>query len=327
MKRFCIAAFSAVILAITPAEVPAKGRYEEPSRPLIVRTAAFRGPTGLGMIRMFEDRPSLGQGVESEYTAYGSPDVLVPRLINREVEIAALPVNLAVNLYNRGVPIRLLAVIGNGLLYMVGTDESVTSLESLRGRTVQNVAKGSTPEFIFSRILDLRNLSGQVTVEFRYGHAELAQTLIAGRETVGILPEPFATKVLLANPRARLIADLQKEWARFHPEVPSYPMSVLVAVNTLIEERPGIVGRFLEEYRKSADWVAANPAEAGALAEKFAFGITRADAEQAVPRCGLTFVPAREAKPALEGLLAIFLKFAPESIGGKLPDEGFYAAH
>jgi NitT/TauT family transport system substrate-binding protein len=36
------------------------------------------------------------------------------------------------------------------------------------------------------------------------------------------------------------------------------------------------------------------------------------------------FIPAREAKPALETLFQAFLDFAPVSIGGKLPADSFY---
>jgi hypothetical protein len=37
-------------------------------------------------------------------------------------------------------------------------------------------------------------------------------------------------------------------------------------------------------------------------------------------------VEAPAARPLLEEFLAVFLEFAPEALGGKLPDDGFYAA-
>jgi NitT/TauT family transport system substrate-binding protein len=167
----------------------------------------MKGPTGIGMIRLFEDKPSLGEGISTEYTAYGSPDLVVPRMIKGEIDIAALPGNLAVNLYNRNAAYGLVGIIGNGVLYLVSTERELTSLESLRGGSVQNIARGSTPEFVVRHILEKKGLAGDVDVQFRYNHAELAQLLIAGRETRGILPEPFVSKVLLASPSAHIAAD------------------------------------------------------------------------------------------------------------------------
>jgi NitT/TauT family transport system substrate-binding protein len=101
-------------------------------------------------------------------------------------------------------------------------------------------------------------------------------------------------------------------------------MSVLVAKKSLFAERPGAVEKFIEAYQNSRDWVTANPGPAGVLAEKFDFGLSASDAEAAIPRCNLVFVRASRARRLLEEFLAIFLDFAPEAIGGKLPDEGFY---
>jgi NitT/TauT family transport system substrate-binding protein len=102
-------------------------------------------------------------------------------------------------------------------------------------------------------------------------------------------------------------------------------MSVLVIKDSLAKERPEIIKNFLTAYRESQDWVKAFPAAAGEIAERLAFGITKADAEEAIPRCNLIYIPAAEARPFMESLISIFFRFAPESIGRTLPDEGFYA--
>jgi NitT/TauT family transport system substrate-binding protein len=323
-KTICIAALLAAGVSFS---LCAKGAREDvPARngEITLRVAALKGPTGIGMIKMFRDGPSLGDKVGAEYTAYASPDVLVPKLVKGEIDIAALPGNLAANLYNRGAPYRLAAVIGSGVLYLVSTDPSVDGLESLAGRTLQNVAKGSTPEFVVRHILREKGLEASVDLRFQYNHAELAQLLVAGRETTGVLPEPFATKVLRAVRGARIAADFQKEWAAIHGGEGLYPMTVLVAKKSLYEGDARILENFLLEFRKSQEWVLARPGEAGALAEKLQFGLSAEEAAAAIPRCNLVFADSVSARPALEDFLGIFLDFAPESIGGKLPDEGFY---
>jgi NitT/TauT family transport system substrate-binding protein len=86
----------------------------------------------------------------------------------------------------------------------------------------------------------------------------------------------------------------------------------------------GVLEKFLEEYRKSQEWVTSHPAEAGVLAEKLEFGISALDGESAIPRCNLVFIEASASRRILEEFLGVFLEFAPEAIGGKLPDDGFY---
>jgi NitT/TauT family transport system substrate-binding protein len=276
------------------------------------------------MLKLFRDGADLGPGVAAEYNSYGSPDVLLPRILTGEADIAALPANLAANLYNRKVPYKMAAVIGGGVLYLVSSDRTMISLDSFRGKELNNIAKGSTPEFILRHLLESAGLAGDVKVTYRYNQIELSQTLIAGRESSGVLPEPFATKVLLANSKMKIVVDFQKEWARLHPEHPVYPMSVLVVKESLLKGRPDIVKNFLRAYRESQEWVKSFPAEAGETAEKLGFGITKADAEGAIPRCNLMYIAAAEARPLMESFLSIFLRFAPESIGRALPDEGFY---
>ncbi|GAB4375618.1 MAG: ABC transporter substrate-binding protein [Spirochaetales bacterium] len=291
--------------------------------PQVVRVAALKGPTGLGMIKLFQDKPELAGGIPTEFHAYPSPDVVIPRLLNGEIDIAALPTNLAVNLYNKKVPYALVAVIGNGVLYCISTDPTVKSLESLD--RVQNIAKGSTPEFLFKHILMARGLEDRVRVEFRYAPMELAQVLIAGKEKTGILPEPFATKVLRARPDARIVADLQEEWKELHPDTPAYPMTSLVARISFLRDHRPLMESFLSLYRDSQAWVKTHPEEAGILSSRLSFGISKEDAPDAIPRCNLTLVPAKEAMPVVERFLRVLFQFAPESIGGKLPDPEFYA--
>jgi len=293
------------------------------SQPEVVRVAALKGPTGLGMIKLFQEKPNLAPNVRTDFFAYPSPDVVIPRLLNGEIDIAALPINLAVNLYNKKIPYGLAAIIGNGILYCVSTDPTIKSLETID--RIQNVAKGSTPEFILRHILEAKGLQGKVKVEFRYAPVELAQLLIAGREKTGILPEPFATKVLRARPDARIISDLQEEWRALYPETPTYPMTALVVKFSFLRTYRSLVDSFLSLYRASQDWVKKYPEDAGILAAQLSFGIEREDAKDAIPRCNLTFVPAKESRPVMERFLRILLQVAPESIGGKLPDSEFYA--
>jgi len=59
--------------------------------------------------------------------------------------------------------------------------------------------------------------------------------------------------------------------------------------------------------------------------EKHDLGLKAAVAAKAIPRSAYVYEGAREARPSIEALLGVFLQLSPASVGGKLPDDGFYA--
>lgn len=61
----------------------------------IVNVAALNGPTGMGMVKLMDltDKYAV--------TTYQAPTDIAPKLINGEVDVAALPSNMAAVLYNK----------------------------------------------------------------------------------------------------------------------------------------------------------------------------------------------------------------------------------
>jgi len=43
-----------------------------------------------------------------------------------------------------------------------------------------------------------------------------------------------------------------------------------------------------------------------------------------IPHCNLTATPASQARPAIEAMLALMVEADPTTLGGGLPDDGFY---
>ena len=298
----------------------------EDAAPLELSISALKGPTGIGMVRLFEKKPDLGAKVSAEYQIAGAPDVIVSRILSEEVDIATLPVNVAVKLYNKGVPYSLGAIVGNGLLYMLSSDPDVKGIDSVRGTEIYNVGKGATPDFVLRYLLDARGIGGEkgATVRFTYPHPELAQMLIAGRVKTAVLPEPFVTMVTMKNENVLIVENLQEVWSETVGTEETYPMSVVVVKDDVWQKRPEVIEGFLKQYCESITWVSTTPKAAGELAEKYGIGMPAAVAAQAIPRLNLTFVPADDAREELERFLNVFMDYDPSAIGGKLPDGDFY---
>lgn len=317
-----------VLCAVAP--VWASGEQEvpieqEPAAPLEVSVEVLKGPTGMGTIRLLDGEPSFGENTTVSYAVNGAPNVLVSKVLSGEVDIAALPSNVAAKLYNSGVPYQLAAVNTLGVLYLVSNGVDVDTIGDLAGRRIDNSARGANPDIIFRHLLAEHGIDPEGDVELRYfNHTELAGLVISGRTDLAVLPEPFVTRVVNASETARVVMDLQEVWRDLKGENAFIAMGVLVVRNELVEEHPEFVADFLEEYRRSIEWVNANPADAGRLIEENELGFTAASATEAIPRANIRYLGALEARERLEEYFSVLLDYDPASVGGSLPDDGFY---
>jgi NitT/TauT family transport system substrate-binding protein len=275
------------------------------------------------MVRLFEEPPRI-PGFEVRVEALAQADLMAARFLSGEVQVGILPPNMAAKIRSSGKDIRAAAVVGAGMLSLLSADPGVQRIEDLRGKTVEVAGQGATPDYVFRRILDFHGIApdGDVTLGYSLAPPEIAQSLIAGRVTLALLPEPFATMALAGRPGLVTVSDIQEEWIKAGG-IGNYPMTLLVVDGAFASANAGAVGQILDAVKNSIEWVKADPAGAGALVEKHDLGLRASVAAAAVPRSNYVFIPAAEARPSLEALFRVFFESAPASIGA-MPDGGFY---
>jgi NitT/TauT family transport system substrate-binding protein len=301
-------------------------QQQKEAEKVTVNIAGLQGPTSIGMIKMIEDTPSLGQDVSSNYQIAQNPDIMVAKIIAGEVDFAIIPINLAAKIYNKGVDYRLAAMSTWGVLYVVGSEAGIKEWQDFEGKTVYSIGKGTSPDIIFRYLMAKNGLDPDKDVQMNYslGQIELAEAVIAEKVKLALLPEPFVTMMLTKNSNIALVMDIQEEWNKVNEGKVPFAQSGMVVRGEFAQKYPAIVAQVLEEYKKSIDWVNANPKEAGILTEKHNIGIKADIAEVAIPRCNQRFEDAQTSKEAVEAYLRVLYDFSPSDIGGKLPDEKFY---
>jgi len=299
------------------------------AQPLTVKAAAFKGPSGFGIVRMFENPPVLGENVTIEFQVLPTPKEMVARVAGGELDFAVFPSNMAAKLYTQGPGYLLGAVTGMGVLSVVSRDESIRDWSDLRGKTINSVGKGASPDYLLTYFLEKNGLDPDedVNVDFSITSGpQLAQLLIGGKRDTAVLPEPFVTMVTKKAPDVKVVLDFQETWKTLRSSDTSYPITVVVVNPKLADARPELVRAFLEAYEESIEWVNANPAEASVLIEKFDI-MPAAIARPAIPHCNLQFIYAEDARRIMEEYLEVLLNFNPASIGGELPDGDFYFSY
>lgn len=288
-----------------------------------VRVAALKGPTAMGMVKMMDD----DAGTNYAFEILASADEITPRLTQGDLDIAALPANLASVLYNRtGGEIRVLAINTLGVLYIAERGDGIHSVADLKGRTIYTAGKGSTPEYALNYILTANGLTPgeDVTIEFKSEHSECLAALMADETAAAMLPQPFLTTAMQKAEDVRMALDLTKEWDALQGEGGSAMITGVVAARAaFIDENPDAVAKFLADYEASVEFTNANAAEAAALVGKYDI-VPEAVAAKALPGCNICFIAGNEMQEKLSGYLQVLYDAAPESVGGALPDAGFY---
>lgn len=315
MKRI-IAIITAAVMLFSLAAFAACSKKQDDTE---IRIAALKGPTGMGMVKLADKQnyPNYTVSIEA------SPDALNPRIISGEVDVAAVPVNLASVLYNKlDGDISVLAVSTLGVLYVVEAGSEVNSVADLAGKTVYATGQGATPEYILNYLLDKNGVAGSVEVNYVGEHAALATMLADGSAEIGMLPEPNVTSTLAGNDNLRIALNLTEEWNKVCST--ELVQGVVIARKSFVNEHPEAIEQFLREYEKSSAFVNENIDEAAKLIVDVGILGNVEIAKKAIPNCNISFSKGEAMHKAVEGMLAVLFEANPKSIGGKLPDKDFY---
>lgn len=306
-KLLAILTLAVMLFAVGCATAPA-----EP-----VNIAALKGPTGMGISYMMEDTDKYNVELQD------APDVVVGKFINGEIDIAAVPLNLAAVLYNKTEGnVVLLNLDTLGVLYILENGDSIQSLADLAGKTIYASGEGATPQYVLDYLLAQNGLTDQVTVKYVGEHTALAAMVASGEAQIALLPEPFVSAVTVKNPDVRVALDLNTAWEEASGT--KLVMGVYIASRTFYNEHPDQVKAFLADYAASVEKVNTSADAAQKIADLGIVG-SAAIATQAIPRSYIVSITGEEAKTAASAVLNVLFTANPKSVGGKLPGDDLYA--
>ncbi|WP_234123657.1 ABC transporter substrate-binding protein [Clostridium hydrogenum] len=293
----------------------------------VMRVAALKGPTGMGMVQLMQDEDEKKSALDYKFTLADSPDELVGKIINGEIDVAAVPTNLALSLYNKTKgKIQLAAVNTLGVTYVLEDGNSIKSVADLKGKTIGASGKGTTADYALQTILKKNGIdpSKDITIDYKMQHADLATAAAAGNTKIAVLPQPFVTTAMMKNKNLRIALDLTKEWNKVMGSDSKLAIGCIIVQKQYAENNKKDLNKFLDEYRKSVDFVNGNVDKASSLIEKYKIVPKAAIAKKAIPYSNIVYIDAKDSKNFMNQFYKVLFDFDPKSVGGKLPDEGFY---
>lgn len=293
----------------------------------VIHVGGLKGPTSMGLAKLLDDVTNKKSDLNIEFTMAAAADELTPAFIQGNLDIMAVPSNLASVLYNKtNGAAQVLAVNTLGVLYVVDKGDSVSGIADLKGKTIMATGQGATPEYCLKYLLQQNGLDPEkdVTIEWKSEPTEIVAAMTqSADETIAMLPQPFVTVAQSKVEGLKVAIDLNKEWDSLD-NGSSLITGVVVVRKAFAQENPELVTAFLDEYKASTEYGNSNVEETSAMIESLGIVEKAAIAQKALPQCNITYIDGTDMKNALSGYLQILSEQNPNSVGGKLPEDDFY---
>lgn len=310
-------------------ELTADGSGDEPKLTCQagIRVGSLKGPTSMGLVSLMDKAAKGETSNVYEFTMTGKADELVGKIANGDLDIALVPANVASVLYAKTQGnVTVLDINTLGVLYVVASDDSITSMADLKGRTIYMTGKGTTPEYVMNYLLKENGLgSGDVDLQFKSEATEVASILKQDSSAIGVLPQPFATAACIQNENLKTVLDLTEQWDMLNKDSGSMLVTGVTLVRSdFLRENRSPIEDFLKDHAESALFTSGHPEEAAALIAAQGIVEKAPIAQKALPYCNIVCITGQEMKDALSGYLSILMEQDAKSIGGQMPGDDFY---
>ena len=279
----------------------------------------------MGLVNLLPMEEDGSASLDYDLQLYGTADEIVPLLTKGELDMAAIPANLAATLYQKTQGgIQVMAVNTLGVLYVVEKGDTIHSVADLKGRTILSTGKGTTPEYVLRYILQQNGIDPDkdVTIEFYSEATEVTAQMAVAEDAIAVLPQPYVTSASMQDDTLRVALDLTEEWDKICDT--QLITGVTVVRTEYAQEHPDVVAAFLKDYTASVDAANNDLDGTAALCEEQGVVAKAAIAKAALPNCNIVCVTGDEMQADVAGYLQVLYDADPASVGGAMPDDGFY---
>ena len=290
-----------------------------------LRIAGLKGPTTMGLVNLLSMEEDGTAAMDYDLQLYGAADEIVPLLMKGELDMAAIPANLAATLYQKtNGGIQAVAVNTLGVLYVVEQGDTVQSMADLKGRTILSTGKGTTPEYVLRYLLNANGIDPDkdVTIEYYSEATEVTAQMANTEDAIAVLPQPYVTAAGLQDDTLRVALDLTEEWNKVADT--QLITGVTVVRKEYAEEHPDVVAAFLTDYAKSVEAANTDLDGTATLCEEQGVVAKAAIAKKALPNCNIVCLTGDELKTNASAYLQVLFDADPKAVGGAMPGDDFY---
>ena len=214
----------------------------------------------------FDDSP-----ISMELLEFSDGSALMEAFAAGELDIAFVGVAPVATWYSKGVDLKIVAAAnGGGHVLMTREDTGITSVADLAGKTVAEPSIGTvTDALLRAKILPSGGLAAEdITPVPGMKPADMASVLEVTREVDAIITwEPYAAQAEATYDDIRVLYDSPIEIKEETGSESFYPVNVVIASQSLIDEHPEELSQFLEIYKETVEFINTDASANGVLAE------------------------------------------------------------
>lgn len=285
---------------------------DTPSKKVTVLTPT--GTPSLGIANAISDATKV------EVNIVNGSDPLKAGFTNANYDIIVAPVNLGAMFYNTVENFQYVLyetiVWGN---YYLASNEEINEFCELEGKTITVFGENSTPDVVVRTLIASYNLN--VTLEYVDDVATANSYLVSGKADIIVSAEPSLTKI--KDKKDIYTFDLQQEWQQLTGNY-ALPQAGIFVKTSLKDDKD--VTNVLELMKISVEMATTKPNKLVTEAVKVDDNLNKIGVEtlqQAIPYCNLKIVANQQ--QAIEFYFSKVIELGiGKTVGGKLPDEGFY---
>jgi NitT/TauT family transport system substrate-binding protein len=321
LPRLAALAVTASLLAgcMADAEATADGGTQEGDAPAEITVTGPASPPSMAFLRMVDTDALDDTAIIFE--RWETADQLSAAVTSGS-DVVAAPLTTGASLYQKGAGLQLLNVSAWDVMGLVTNDSAVRSIEDLAGTQLHVAMRASAVDYTTQLVLEAHDLTDSVEIVY-VDPLNGPEQFMAGQISSLATVEPQVTMLLGQADGARSIVDFTEEWEGITGADVPLPTAGTFVSAEFAEEHPETAIEFHEAYAEAAAWVADNPGDAAALAEEH-LGIPAGVVSAAIPTISWDAQRAEEAQPAVDLYFEELFARWPDSIGGAMPDAGFY---
>ncbi len=270
-----------------------------------------------------------------EFQTWKDPDQLRVMVLGGKADFVAMPSNVAANLYNRGVGLKLLNISTWGVLWMVSRDKTAKTLSDFKGKEIAMPFRADMPDIVFELIAEKQGLDAKKDFKLRYVASPLdaMQLLVSRRVDHALLAEPAVSMALrktqsfpvsLIAPELHRSVDLQQEWGRLFKRETRIPQAGIAVIGKALKDE-ALQAKIMAAYEQSLLWCQKNAIKCGEMVAKRIELLSPEAVADSMAVSQTRHVTTAQARPELEFFLGQLHARNPALVGGKMPDDAFYA--
>lgn len=320
-KKLC----TLILTAVLGMSAVLGGCGQKETETVTVRIGSLKGPTSMGLVSLMDQTKNGEAGQNYEFTMAAAADEINAAFLKGDLDIVLIPANVASVLYHKTEgQIAVVDINTLGVLYLLESKETVSSVADLAGRTVYLPGKGTTPDYALQYLLEQNGIEiGEVDLQYKSEAAEVISALSEEPDALGLLPQPAVTTACMQQKDLRIALDLTEEWDKVTMDS-SLVTGVTAVRREFLEQNESAVQAFVKDHMESAQFANENVEEAAELVAALEIVPKATVAAQAIPYCNITCLTGKDLRTALSGYLDVLAGQNPEAVGGKVPSDDFY---